>query len=262
MLCHGRCAGSINLKTTEVRKTTVGMLPEVREAIAQGETWAMRTSPASDVFSGDVNILKVTMVVHYQVLNPVTYLFGTVDADELVRVTVQGVLIEELAKLPVDRALTDAKAKLELDTSRQAQELLDLYNCGVQLVATNLESIGPPRAIVSAFQEVVSAKKDGEKEIDRAIAESNRILPRARGDAAQICEQAQVYAQARVKFARAESESFLHLLSEYQQAPDLLIDRLRLQTLEVVLEKVRKIIVDDKPGDPPTRLRIIDEQPQ
>jgi len=249
-------------KTTEVRQVYVGMQPELREAIARGDTSAMRASPASDVFTGDVNILKVTMVVHYQVLNPVGYLLATEKADELVRVTVQGVLIEQLAKLAVDRALTDAKAKLENDTHARSQTLLDAYGCGVQLVATSLESIEPPRAIDSAFKDVVSAKKDGEKVIDRAIAEANRILPRARGDAVQIFEEAQAYYQSRVKRSHGEAESFLNLLVEYRQAPDVTADRLRLQTFEKALAKVRKVIVDNKPGETPTRIRIIDESPE
>jgi membrane protease subunit HflK len=249
-------------KTTEIRQVYVGMPPELREAIARGETSAMRVSPVSDVFTADVNILKVTMVVHYQVLNPVAYLLATERADELVRLTVQGVLIEQMATLPVDRALTDAKAKLENDTWACSQALLDAYGCGVQLVATSLESIEPPRAIDSAFKDVVSAKKDGEKVIDRAIAEANRILPRARGDAAEILEDAQAFYQKRVKRAHGEAESFLDLLTEYQQAPDVTAVRLRLQTFEKVLANVRKVIVDNKPGEPPTRIRIIDESPE
>jgi membrane protease subunit HflK len=249
-------------KTTEVRQVYVGMPPALREAIAQGDTAAMRASPASDVFTADVNILKVTMVVHYQVRNPVAYLLATEQADELVRLTVQSVLVEELAKLPVDRALTDAKAKLENDAHARSQTLLDRYGCGVQLVAVSLESIEPPRAIDSAFKDVVSAKKDGEKVIDRAIAEANRILPRARGDAAEILEQAQAYYQSRVKRAQAEAESFLNLLAEYRLAPEVTRDRLRLQTFEKVLANVRKVIVDDKPGEMPTRIRIVDESPE
>lgn len=249
-------------KTTEVRRVFIGMQPELREAIAQGETWAMRESPASDVFTGDVNILKVTMAVQYQVADPVAYLFATEDPDRLVYVTVQGVLIEELAELPVDQALTAAKSKLEHDTRARAQALLDGYGCGVQLVATNLESIEPPRAIVSAFQDVVSAKKDGERVKDRAVAEANRILPRARGDAAKIFEEAWAYYQTRVSRARGETDRFLNLLAEYRRAPGVTADRLRLQTFEKVLARVRKVIVDNKPGEPPTNLRIIDESPE
>lgn len=248
---------------TVVRSVFVGMDPQQREAIARGETWAMQASPASDTFTGDVNILKVTMAVHYKVNNPVAYLLATEDPDELVGVAVQGVLIDELAALPVDGALTNAKAKIEFNTQQRAQRLLEeTYGSGVQLVGTNLESIEPPRAIVSAFKDVVSAKKDGESAIDRAVAEANRILPRARGDAAQILEEARGYYETRVSRARGEADSFLNLLAEYRRAPGVTENRLRLQTFEKVLAKVRKVIVDNKPGETPAKIRIIDESPE
>jgi membrane protease subunit HflK len=250
-------------ETTAVRRVSVGMSPELREAIAQGETWAMQASPASDVFTGDVNILKVTMAVQYQIADPVAYLLACENPDELVRLAVQAVLIEELAKLPVDQALTVAKSQLENDTRQRAQELLDqTYGCGVQLVGANLASIDPPRAIVAAFQDVVSAKKDGEREIDRARSERNRVLPRARGDAARALEEAHAYRQSRIGRARGETDSFLNLLAEYQRAPEVTADRLRLQTFERVLAKVRKVIVDNRPGEDPTRIKIIDESPE
>lgn len=256
-MCRVECP-----KTTEIRQVTVGVTPELRAAIERGEIWALRASPAGDVFTGDVNILKVTLIVHYQVSNPVAYLFGTTNPDELVRLTVQGVLIKELAKLPVDDALTAAKARIENQTRDQAQTRLDAYGCGIRLVATNLESLEPPRAIESAFKDVVSAKKDGEREIDRAVAEANRIVPRARGDAAKLLEESQAYSQERIQRARGEASSFLSVLGEYRQAPRVTADRLRLQTFERILAKARKIILDDKPGEPPTRVRIIDKAPR
>ncbi len=249
-------------KTTEVRRLMVGMTPKLREAIARGELWAMQASPASDMFTGDVNILKVTMAVQYQVIDPVAYLYACSDPDELVRVTVQGALIEELGGLSVDDALTSAKSQLETVVRTRAQTLLDKYGCGVHLVATNLDSIDPPRAIIAAFKEVVSAKKDGERAVDRAIAQANRILPRARGDAVKMVEQAKAYREQRLAEARAAADSFLKLLAEYRRAPRVTADRLRLQTFERVFAKVRKIIVDNKPGEPPTRLRLIEKSPR
>jgi len=248
-------------RTTEVRQVTVGLRPEQREAIERGETWAMRASPASDIFTGDVNILKVTMIVHFQVLDSVAYTLAVENPDDLVRLAVKSVLIEELAKLPVDQALTAVKAKLEFDTRQRAQQLLDdVYHCGVLLADVNLESIEPPRAIAPAFKDVVSAKKDGEREVDRAVTEANRILPQARGDAARFHEEAQAYYQERVKRAHGGADSFLNMLKEYRLAPRVTADRLRLQTFEKVFANIRKIIADN--DGPAARVRIVDDAPE
>jgi membrane protease subunit HflK len=249
-------------KTTVVRRVFVGMVPEQRERIAQGDTDAMRASPKTDMFTGDVNILKVTMAVQYYVVNPVDFLLATENPDQLVRDTVQAILIDELAQLSVDAALTAARTTLEDNTRQRAQELLEqVYTSGVQLDRTTLESIEPPRAVINAFKDVVSAKKDGERAVDRAVAEANRILPRARGDAAKLLKEAEAYYVTRVRRASGEADRFLNLLAEYRRAPEVTAERLKLEAFERMLGKVRKVIVDNKPGEPPTRIRIIDQGP-
>ena len=245
-------------KTTEVRRVYVGLAPDQREAIDQGSLEAIEATLPSDVLTGDVNILKVTVVVQYQVSDPAQYLFNTEDPDQLVHDTVLGVLIEALAGLPVDQALTTAKARLQLDTLTRSQELLARYGCGVQLVAANLESIAPPQAIIAVFQEVVGAKKDGERAIDRAIAESNRVVPRARGEAAHVRQRARGYQQTRISRALGETARFLSLLPEYRANPALFRQRLLLQTLEKVLPRIRTVVLDNKPDEPATSVKIID----
>lgn len=245
-------------KTTEIRRVFVGLPPEARDAIARGELWAMQASPASDVLTGDVNILKITMAVQYQVADPVSYVLSVEAPERLIHGAVQGVLIERLASLPVDQALTAAKARIEHETLTRAQALLDRYECGVRLVATNIQTIEPPDAIAAAFNDVVSAKKDGERAVDRAVAERNRVLPRARGEAAQRLEEAHGYANARVSRAHGESDRFVSLLEEYHRSPQLLMDRLRIQTFERVVSRMRVYLLDNRPGEPPARLRILD----
>ncbi|MEP0847799.1 MAG: FtsH protease activity modulator HflK [Phycisphaerae bacterium] len=249
-------------KTTEIRRLFVGLTPETREAIGRGEMWALQSSPASDVLTGDVNILKVTMAVQYQVFDPFAYLFAADGPEQLIRLTVQSVLIERMAALPVDQALTAAKTALEIETLSRSQKLLDEYGSGVRLVATNLQSIEPPEAIAAAFNDVVSAKKDGERAVDRAVAEQNRVIPRARGDAAQRLAEAQGYAQQRVSRARGESDRFLSLLAEYRRSPQLMKDRLRIQSLEKAVSRIRVYLLDNRPGEPPAKLRIIDRADQ
>ncbi len=245
-------------KTTEVRRVFVGLPPEQRNAIAQGDRDAISNTLASDMLTGDVNVLKVTMVVQYQVTDPALYLFGAENPEKLVRATVQSVLIEALAGLPVDQALTIAKAKLQMETLNDSQRRLDRYGCGVHLVATNLETIEPPRAIVTTFQDVVSAKKDGERAADQAVSEANRILPKARGEAAKLLVEAEGFRETRVSRARGEAARFLNVLAAYRQDPEAFRQRVLLQTLETVLPKIRTYILDEKPGDPRMSVRIVE----
>ncbi len=247
-------------KTTEVRRLYVGLTPEARQRISAGDVEAMRVSPASDMLTGDVNILKVTLVVSYQVDDAAEYVFGASDPDRLVLTTARGVLIEQLSGLAVDAALTRGKTKLEQDIERATQARLDGYGCGVLLVSANLETIEPPRAIIAAFQDVVSAKKDGERAVDRAIAESNRVLPRARGDAATVLSESAAYRERRLGEARGAIARFESLLVEYRRNPAIFRERLLLETLERVLPNVRTYIWDQRPGEAKTNVRILELQ--
>lgn len=244
--------------TTEVRRLYVGLTPDERREIAEGAPTALERSPASDMLSGDVNILKATMIVQYQVYNPSAFLFSTRDPGQLVHDAVRATLVEFLAAMPVDHALTGGKAALSTDVLRVAQQRLDRYDAGVQLVSADLESIEPPRAIIDAFQDVVSAKKDGEKAVDFAVAEANRILPRARGEAVQSREEALAFAQERVSRARGDAARFESVLAEYRRNPHVFRLRMLLQTFELILPRMQVYMLDDANGTNPGRVRIID----
>jgi membrane protease subunit HflK len=248
-------------KTTEVRRVYVGLTPAQRDSIQTQGLEAIEASLPSDVLTGDVNILKATLVVQYQVADPAQYLFGAADPDRLVQSVVQAVLIEALAGLPVDEALTTAKTTIQLEVLQQAQAILDEYESGVRLGATHLEAIDPPQAIIAVFQDVVGAKKDGERAVENAMAESNRTLSRARGEAAQVREEALAYQQSRVSRARGEAARFLSVLPEYRRNPAVYERRLLLQTFEAVLPNLRTYILDTAPGEPASRVRIIGAGP-
>jgi membrane protease subunit HflK len=231
-------------KTTEVRRVYVGQLPADRTAIARGDLEAMTASPVTDMLTGDNNILKLTMVVQYQVVDAVAYVTTVASPDDLVRDTVQAVVVERLAALPVDQALTTGKVRLQNDTVREAQARLDKYGCGVRLGGARLEAIEPPRAVADAFKDVVSAKKDGERVVDQAIAEANTILPRARGEAFRVGQEAEAYRLGKVNRATGESDRFTSLLAEYAKAPEVTRARLRLQAFERILPRVRVYVLD------------------
>ena len=244
--------------TIEVRRVYVGLLPDQREAIDRGDIAAITASPTSDMLTGDNNILKVTMVVQYRVSDPAAYSTRTDDPDGLVRNTVQAALVQTLAALPVDKALTTAKVRLQNETVRQAQALLNEYGCGVRLAGARLSMIDPPHAVADAFNEVLSAKKDGERVVDEALAQANTILPRARGEAARITQEAEAYRVSKVSRARGDADRFVSVLTEYLKAPRVTRDRLWLQTFETVLPRVRVYVLDNREGEVPANIKIID----
>lgn len=240
------------------KRLIVGQDPEVRAAIAAGDLVARSESLATDVLTGDVNIVKTTLAVQYQVTKPDHYLFSTVTPDQLVEAGVQSVVVETLGGMSIDQALTEGKAVVENVTREQAQAMLNRYDCGITLAGVSLESIEPPFAINDAFKEVASAKKDRERNIDEAHGFGDMIVRRARGTAAEILAEARGYRDIRTSQAKGETQRFESLLAEYRKAPDITRTRLVMDTLSEIMERARVFVVPADKLDAPMRLTITD----
>ena len=91
-----------------------------------------------------------------------------------------------------------------------------------------------------------------EQERDRlerqADAYANRVVAGARGEAAQLLEEAEGYRARVVNEAEGEASRFAAVLSEYAKAPEVTRKRLYLETMEEVLGRVDKVILDENNG--------------
>ena len=103
--------------------------------------------------------------------------------------------------------------------------------------------------MAAAFKDVTNAKEDREKLINQSIGYRNDILPKAKGEAAQVVNQAKGYAQARLNRAEGEANRFLATLREYNQARDTISKRIYIETMEEILPKMEKIIIDGKAAE-------------
>jgi membrane protease subunit HflK len=156
---------------------------------------------------------------------------------------------EVIGKSKIDEALTTGKAQIQQDTQDLLQKILDQYQAGVQIAAVQLQDVDPPEAVAAAFKDVTNAKEDREKLINQSIGYRNDILPKAKGEAAQVVNQAKGYAQARLNRAEGEANRFLATLREYNQARDTISKRIYIETMEEILPKMEKIIIDGKAAE-------------
>ena len=74
------------------------------------------------------------------------------------------------------------------------------------------------------------------------------MIPRARGEAAQILQQAEAYKQEVVALAEGEASRFLAIYNEYKNAKSVTQERMYLETMEKVLADIDKVIIDKKAG--------------
>jgi membrane protease subunit HflK len=201
------------------------------------------------MLTGDMNILAIEFIVQYKIKDASEFLFNVADIHDTIGKAAEASMREVIGKSKIDEALTTGKAQIQQDTQDLLQKILDQYQTGVQIAAVQLQDVDPPEAVAAAFKDVTNAKEDREKLINQAIGYRNDILPKAKGEAAQMVNQAKGYAQARLNRAQGEANRFLATLKEYTQARDTISKRIYIETMEEILPKMDKIIIDGKAGE-------------
>jgi membrane protease subunit HflK len=201
---------------------------------------------ASQFLTGDENIIQMRVVVQYSVSVPVDYLFRAVDVPQTVGVVVEAEMARRIARGEVDAILTTEKLAIQDAVLALAQKRLDDYRAGVRLSTVNIESVTAPPEAASAFRDVASARADTARIVSEAQSYANGLLPRARGEARQMIESAQAYRASRINEATGDAERFSAVAVEYAKAPEVTGSRLYIETVEQILPRIRKLIVDPK----------------
>jgi membrane protease subunit HflK len=200
------------------------------------------------MLSGDQNIVEIDFSVLWRVADPKKYLFNVAEPEALLRRVAESAMRELVGRSTAEDVRTERRAEVEEGVRSLLQVTLDEYNSGMTVVGVQLERADPPDEVADAFEEVQRAQQDLDRFQREAEAYANRRLGEARGEAAQITEAALGYKEQVVAGAEGESQRFLSILKEYELAEDVTRERLFLETLERVLAKSSKIILERDAG--------------
>jgi len=200
------------------------------------------------MLTGDGNITHVEMIVQYRVKDAQKFAFNLIDSRAIVKQGAEAVLREQVATKTLDETLTKERDVIATDTMISLQNLLDTYGAGIVVSNVQLQDVKPPAEVVSAFDDVNSARQDKDKLINEADKYSLDILPRARGQAQEIGNQAEAYKQERIKRAEGDTSRFLEVLKKYELGPDVTRTRMYIETMEAILPGMDKIILPQDEG--------------
>jgi modulator of FtsH protease HflK len=204
-----------------------------------------RMQPLTSQFlTGDQNIINMRVVAQYSVSVPADYLFRAQNPAQLVGATVESELARRVAHAQVDAVLTTEKAAIQEETRASAQKLLNDFHAGVQLSTINIESVAPPPEAADAFRDVASARADTARIVSEADGYANDLIPKARGQAQQLLEEARAYKEKKINEASGDASRCDQIAAEYAKASQVTGQRLYLETMEQVLPRIRKLIVD------------------
>ena len=136
--------------------------------------------------------------------------------------------------------------EIALRVEQLLQELCDEYENGIKIDQVVLQDVNPPDPVKSSFNAVNEAQQQRETLINQGQSEYNRVIPRARGEAQQLLQQAEAYSLSRVNLARGEAARFSALYAEYVKAPEVTKQRIYLETMSEIMPRIRnKVIVDE-----------------
>lgn len=195
----------------------------------------------------DGNIVHVEAVAQYRVSDPARFLFRFLDHEAVVSQAVEAVLRYVVAANTVDEVLTVKRDEISSECARLLQELLDRYGIGVKVVNFRLQDARPPADVAQAFDDVNSAQQDRERFVNEANSYYNSVIPRAKGEAAEILARAEAYRARRVMEAEGEVSRFARILEEHRGLdPETARMKIYLETMEKVMGGAQKIVVDER----------------
>ena len=204
----------------------------------------------SEMITGDENIVDVELIVQFRISNLRDYLFNVAGQAEAVRGVSESALRQVIGRHTIDEGLTEGKLLIQQEIAEEIRAVFELYGMGVRLENVKLQAVSVPREVDPAFKDVASAREDRERLKNEAEAYQNEIIPRARGEAEKQVRGAEAYTVERVKRSQGDAERFLSVLKEYRNAREVTEKRLYLETMEKILPKIQKYVVqsDGKGG--------------
>ncbi|MCP4481710.1 MAG: FtsH protease activity modulator HflK [bacterium] len=199
------------------------------------------------MLTGDLNAAEVQWIVQYRINDPYKYLFKVRNTYQTFRDISEAVMREVVGDRTIDEVLTIGRQEISAVVLERMQILCDKYDTGIKVDQVVLQDVTPPEKVKKSFNKVNEAQQEKEKMINQALSEYNKVIPRAEGEALKVIEEAKGYKTQRVNNAQGDASRFNALYKEYVKAKEVTKQRIYIETMEKVFQKVdRKIISDDK----------------
>ncbi|WP_267396087.1 MULTISPECIES: FtsH protease activity modulator HflK [unclassified Sphingomonas] len=174
------------------------------------------------MLTADRNIIDLAYSVRWTISSPEDYVFQIDKPRETVRATAESAMREVVANVSLNQALGPGRTLIENQVQERMQRVLTEYKSGIRIQGVAIKQADPPSQVNDAFKDVTAAQQD-------AQAARNK---------------AQSYAQQIVALAQGEAAQFDKVYEQYRLAPEVTRRRMYYETMEQVLAKSDKTIVE------------------
>ena len=174
------------------------------------------------MLTGDQNIIDIAYSVRWQIRDPEQYLFELAQPDETIREVAESAMRAVVARVTLDQAMGEARGEIESQVQDVMQRVLDAYQAGVRIQGIAIKQADPPAAVNEAFKDVTAAQQQAQSYINQANAYATQLTQKAQG----------------------EATAFDKVYDQYRLAPEVTRRRMYYETMEQVLGRVDKTIVE------------------
>ena len=236
-------------KALRVSTLSIGM--RVVDDSRRGGTTTIRDVPEESLMlTGDENIVDVDFTVLWRIKPDGVgdFLFNIQNPEGTVKAVAESAMRDVIGRSQIQPILTGARTQTEAAVLELMQKTLDNYGSGILVQQVQMQKVDPPQQVIDSFRDVQAARADFERLQNEAQTYANRVIPDARGRAAQILQVAEGYKEQAVAEAKGQSARFLKVYDEYKKAPDVTRERIYLETMERVLGGADKLVLDQGAG--------------
>tara|TARA_B100001079_G_scaffold123338_1_gene105747 strand:+ start:284 stop:1456 length:1173 start_codon:yes stop_codon:yes gene_type:complete len=230
------------INVEQIRTAEIGF----RNVVNGNRRFGGNVSSESLMLTKDENMIDAKFAVQYKISDVQAYLFNVANPDTTLRHVAESAIRQVVGKNTMDYILTEGRVSIADDIKEKSQELLSMYETGLQITTVNMQDAQPPEQVQAAFSDAVKAREDKQRLINEAQTYANDILPKSRGKAVRMLEESKAYKSEVVSKSEGEASRFKQILTEYEKAPEVTRERLYRETMEGVLFSTNKVIVDSK----------------
>jgi len=204
----------------------------------------------ASVLTRDGDILEVRFTVQYQVKQPTDYLFNSADPDLSVTRAAQAAVRTVVGTHATNDLLYEEdREPIRAQLADTIQRSLDASESGLEVTGVTIQGVQAPEQVQAAFDDAAKAHQDRERATRDAQAAAQQLLPKAQADAARMLDDAKAYSDQVVAQAQGDAERFNRVYEQYAKAPEVIRQRMYLDTMQHIYSNATKVFVDSKSGN-------------
>ena len=222
--------------------------PPIDRKFQENVTRERSYSKQGQMLTEDENIIEVPLTVQYKISNLQSFVLNVDQPEVSLQHATDSAVRHVVGSTAMDQVLTEGREVMAGEVKERLQKFLDNYATGIAVTQVNLQSAAAPREVQEAFDDVIRAREDEQREKNQAESYANGVIPEARGQAQRMLEEASGYRDSVISRAQGEADRFSKLVAEYRKAPEVTRERLYLETMQEVMSSTSKVMVSGDGG--------------